>query len=143
MKVQSLADIVAFFEGFAPADIQRLTAFYTDDARFKDPFNEVQGIAAIERVFAHMFDTLDEPRFTITRQMAEGNEYWLAWDFHFSFRSIRRGQPQVVHGASHLVLAADGRIATHRDYWDAAEELYEKIPVIGTFMRWLKRRASS
>jgi len=31
----------------------------------------------------------------------------------------------------------------HRDYWDAAEELYEKLPGIGAFMRFLKRRANS
>ena len=30
-----------------------------------------------------------------------------------------------------------------RDYWDAAEELYEKLPIVGTLMRWLKRRAAS
>lgn len=38
-------------------------------------------------------------------------------------------------------LYADGRIAQHRDDWDAAEELYEKLPAIGALMRWLKRRA--
>jgi hypothetical protein len=32
-------------------------------------------------------------------------------------------------------------ITEHRDYWDAAEELYEKIPVLGGLMRWLKKRA--
>ena len=35
------------------------------------------------------------------------------------------------------------RITLHRDYWDAAEELYEKLPLLGTLMRWLKRRARS
>ncbi len=35
------------------------------------------------------------------------------------------------------------RIAMHRDWWDAAEELYEKLPVVGALMRWLKRRANS
>jgi steroid delta-isomerase len=29
---------------------------------------------------------------------------------------------------------------SHRDYWDAAGELYEQLPVIGSLMRWLKRR---
>lgn len=29
----------------------------------------------------------------------------------------------------------------HRDYWDAAEELYEKLPVLGDLMRWLRRQA--
>jgi hypothetical protein len=50
---------------------------------------------------------------------------------------------QCIRGATHLRFAADGRIAMHRDYWDAAEELYEKLPVVGTLMRWLKRRANS
>jgi hypothetical protein len=31
-------------------------------------------------------------------------------------------------------------VADHRDYWDAAEELYEKLPVLGALMRLLKRR---
>jgi hypothetical protein len=30
----------------------------------------------------------------------------------------------------------------HRDYWDAAEELYEKLPVLGGLMRFLKRAAN-
>ncbi len=50
---------------------------------------------------------------------------------------------QTIHGGSHLRLAADGRIAEHRDYWDAAEELYEKLPGVRALMRWLKRRARS
>ena len=38
--------------------------------------------------------------------------------------------------------SVDGRIVMHRDYWDVAEELYEKLPLIGALMRWLKRRAN-
>jgi hypothetical protein len=34
-------------------------------------------------------------------------------------------------------------VSLHRDYWDAAEELYEKLPVVGSVMRWLKRRANT
>jgi len=49
----------------------------------------------------------------------------------------------VVRGSSHLKLAADGRIAWHRDYWDAAEELYEKLPVLGSLMRWLRQRLAA
>jgi hypothetical protein len=32
-------------------------------------------------------------------------------------------------------------VSFHRDYWDAAEEMYEKLPVVSGLMRWLKRRA--
>jgi hypothetical protein len=49
---------------------------------------------------------------------------------------------QVIRGGSHLTLDPDGRISDHRDYWDAAEELYEKLPGLGALMRWLKRKAN-
>ena len=135
--------IAAFFENFSREHLARLHEAYTPDARFKDPFHQVRGVAAIEQIYRRMFDTLDEPVFVVTRRMSQGGECWLSWDLEFRFHSMRRHQVQVIHGASHLRLAEDGRIAAHRDYWDAAEELYEKFPVLGPFMRWLKRRASS
>jgi hypothetical protein len=41
------------------------------------------------------------------------------------------------------VFSSDGLVTLHRDYWDAAEELYEKLPVVGSVMRWLKQRVNS
>ena len=40
----------------------------------------------------------------------------------------------------YLRTTPDGRIALQRDYWDAAEELYEKLPLLGPALRWLHRR---
>jgi ketosteroid isomerase-like protein len=134
--------IIERFETLTEADLPLLVALYTPDARFKDPFNEVQGTAAISAIFAHMFHNLDAPRFVIRDVVVQGSQCFLSWDFLFSMRRFSRA-PQCIRGGSHLRLAADGRIAEHRDYWDAAEELYEKLPVVGALMRWLKRRAAS
>lgn len=134
--------IVALFEGLAPADLARLPEIYTPDARFKDPFNEVQGVAAITRIFEHMFKALEAPRFVIRDVIVQGDACFLSWDFVFRMKRFS-GAEQVIRGATHLRLAADGRIAVHRDYWDAAEELYEKLPLVGALMRWLKRRVNA
>ena len=53
-----------------------------------------------------------------------------------------RQDEQVIQGASHIRFAADGRVVYHRDYWDAAEERYGKLPVLGILMRWLRRQAA-
>ena len=90
-----------------------------------------------------MFDKLDAPRFVITGRWERPGGVILAWDFHFFMKSYEPGRERVIHGVSQLEFAADGRIRLHRDYWDAAEELYEKLPVLGTLMRFLKRRANS
>jgi len=132
------AAAIHFFESLIAADVAAMGRLYTNDARFKDPFNEVQGVAHLQRIFAHMFNTLDAPRFVVLTALVEGDHCFLTWNFVFRMK----GQTQVrrIHGSSHLRFAPDGRIAEHRDYWDAAEELYEKLPVLGSLLRLIKRR---
>ncbi len=137
-----VARIIDAFEGLTPADLPRLGEFYAPDADFKDPFNEVRGVPAIRQVFEHMYVALEAPRFVIHDVMAQGDQCVLTWDFIFRFRRFSR-EWQTVRGASHLKLDAHGLITLHRDYWDVAEELYEKLPAVGALMRWLKRRANS
>ena len=136
--------VVQLYESLSPDDLAaagRLAQVYQPQARFKDPFNQVQGLAAITAIFEHMFKTLTAPRFKIISIVAAGDEVFLSWDF--SFRRPGNRAAMTIHGASHLRFGSDGRVRSHRDYWDAAEELYEKLPLIGMLMRWLKRRAGS
>jgi ketosteroid isomerase-like protein len=137
-----VARIVTLFEQLTPADIDRLGEFYAKDARFKDPFNEVQGLAAVQGVFRHMYHALHEPRFVVRDVIAQGDQCFLSWDFLFRFKRFSSEQ-QTVRGGSQLQLDTTGLITLHRDYWDAAEELYEKLPLVGGLMRWLKKRANS
>ena len=139
----TVARIVTLFEQLTPADVATLDRFYAPQARFKDPFNEVEGVPPIQHIFGHMFAALHEPRFVVTARVVQGQQCFLTWDFLFRLKNFQQGTTQTVHGASHLVLDAQGLITLHRDYWDAAEELYEKLPVVGGLMRWLKRRANS
>lgn len=135
------AVVVELFENLSPADLDHLDRCYASDAWFKDPFNEVRGIVAITAIFRHMFVALLEPRFVVRDVMVQGNQCFLSWDFVFRMRRFNTAR-QTIRGASHLVFDINGRIASHRDYWDAAEELYEKLPLVGSLMRWLKRRAA-
>lgn len=135
------ARVVDFFETLTPASLDRLGAYYTPQAYFKDPFNEVRGIAAIRAIFNHMYDTLEQPRFVVTGCIVDGAQCFLTWNFEFRFRKFDRQRLQTVRGGSHLTFNAEGLLDVHRDYWDAAEELYEKLPLLGRLMRWLKQRA--
>jgi steroid delta-isomerase len=135
----SLDELVAYFESLTPESVADMGRYYTDDAYFKDPHNEVRRLADIQAIFSRMFEQVDAPRFRITERVAQGDTVALAWEMSFRFRQLRRGETQVIRGMSLLKLAADGRVRFHRDYWDAAEELYEKLPLLGTLMRGIKR----
>ncbi len=135
---QAMARIVAFFENLKVQDLPVLAQIYARDARFKDPFNEVRGLTEIEAIFAHMFKNVEQPHFVVQDRMAHGQQAFLTWDFRFRFHGSEAWQ--TIHGATRLQFDAHGLVVEHRDYWDAAEELYEKLPVLGALMRWLKRR---
>jgi hypothetical protein len=136
-------NLATFFETLSPQSVSRLSEIYDAQARFKDPFNEVQGLAAIEGIFRHMYVALDQPHFVVTSQVVDGSQAFLTWDFRFRFKRFDTTTLQTVRGASHVVFNEEGRVTMHRDYWDAAEELYEKLPVVGALMRWLKKRANT
>ena len=131
-----------YFETISPQSVGRIGEFYAADARFKDPFNEVRGLPEVQRIFSHMFVALERPRFVVTDSIVGENQCFLTWNFEFHLKRFDRATLQTIRGASHLKFTAAGLIDFHRDYWDAAEELYEKLPVLGGLMRWLKRRAN-
>ena len=135
-----LAALKHYFETLTPETVARMGDFYAAEAYFRDPFNEVTGLAKIEPIFAGMWESLDDPRFVIVNGVAQGSEAFLEWDFHFTVKRMRAKGTMTIHGVSHLRFAADGRVAYHRDYWDAASELYAKLPLVGGLMRWLARR---
>jgi len=128
--------LTRFYQELAPESLGRFPDFYAENAYFKDPFNEVRGVEAIQRIFAHMFKQVAEPRFVVTERLADDNSAILVWEFRY-------GKGQRIRGVSHLRFGEDGRVAYHRDYWDAAEELYAKLPVMGALMRWLQRKLAA
>jgi steroid Delta-isomerase len=135
--------VVQFFQSLQPNAVHHMGVYYTNDAYFKDPFNEVRGLDQVQRIFSHMYVALDNPHFVVTDRVVQGAQCFLIWDFKFRFKRFDTATEQTVRGTSHLRFAGDGRIHYHRDYWDAAEELYEKLPIVGSVMRWLKKRANS
>lgn len=135
----SLDRLVDFYQTLTPEAVARFPEFYADEAWFKDPFNEVRGVAAIQGIFQHMFRQVLEPRFAVIERIEAANGAALVWEFYFRMRLIGRSEMQVMRGVSHLRFDENGRVVYHRDYWDAAEELYMKLPAIGCVMRGLRR----
>ena len=140
---EAVSRVIVFFETLSPAGVAQLGELYAAEARFKDPFNDVQGVPAIRAIFAHMFESLEQPRFVVTQHVAQGQQAFLQWEFHFRMKRWRAQVPQCIHGGTLVHFDAQGRVTLHRDYWDTAEELYEKLPVLGRLMRWLRQAGST
>ena len=137
---EHLTALIEFFNHITLASTKNLSSFYTNDAYFKDPFNEVRGVEKIIPIFTHMFAQVDDPRFVVTGHVLQDEQAFLTWDFLFRMKRFSTDE-QCIRGATHIRFAHNGQVEFHRDYWDAAEELYEKLPVLGALMRGLKRMA--
>lgn len=134
--------LITFYESLSPTSVARFPEFYAADAFFKDPFNEVQGVAPIQRIFTHMFEQVADARFVVVERLLADNGAMLVWEMHFRERR-GQGQARTIHGVSHLRFDAQDKVVWHRDYWDAAAELYETLPGIGWLMRFLKRKLAA
>ncbi|MEP7154602.1 MAG: nuclear transport factor 2 family protein [Betaproteobacteria bacterium] len=139
-RSEALQRFVDYWHGLTPDAVAALDGVYTSDAYFRDPFNEVTGIAAIKHIFNDMFVRLEQPRFTIVETIEQEHGVLLVWDFDFRIKTFKPEVARRIHGTSHIRFAADGRVQYHRDYWDAAGELYEQLPLIGSLLRFLKKR---
>lgn len=136
----ALDRLVTYFESISASNVPQLVNLYTPDAFFKDPFNEVRGVEKIIHIFASMYGPLIDPKFTVRETILEGERALLVWDFTFRIRRFKPDVTRNIHGTSHIYFASDGRVNYHRDYWDAASELYAKLPIIGAVMRGLAKR---
>lgn len=137
--MNQLAQLLDWYATLTPATIGRAAQFYADDVHFRDPFNDARGVAAVETIMRHMFASSERPRFLIGECIAQGEQAFVTWRFVFELR----GQEYQVHGGTHFRFNAAGKVTLHRDYWDAAEELLQKLPLVGAPLRWLRRRFSA
>jgi steroid Delta-isomerase len=134
--------VVNFYTQLQPTSLAHMGQVYAANATFKDPFNTVQGLPAVRAIFEHMFTAYNEPRFVVTDASLQGDASFMVWDFSCVSKSKAASRLNI-HGASHLRFDAQGLISYHRDYWDAAEEVYEKLPVLGAVLRAIKKRGAA
>jgi steroid delta-isomerase len=140
--MNALDDLCVYFERLSANNLGELDAYYAIDARFKDPFHEVTGVNAIRNILRHTFDKLPGARFRVIRRFPGTDQHAvILWEMDFTMPVTR--QPTTIRGATHLSFDAEGKVTLHRDYWDAAEELYARLPVLKWLMRALARQAAA
>jgi ketosteroid isomerase-like protein len=137
-----IGDYIRFFETLSPASLDRLPALVTDDIVFRDPFNDVRGIASMRRVFERMFADVAQPRFSVSAAAREGDLAFLRWRFTGRTRGSAGGS-LTLEGVSEVHVAEDGRVWAHIDHWDAAGQVYERLPLLGWMLRRVRRRLAA
>ena len=139
---QALDRFAAFFSSFAADRIERLLEpTYAEDVWFDDTLKTVHGRPALAAYLRESAAAVADCRVTVEdRTRTESGEYLLRWKMMIRFRRLRRGVATWSVGMSHLRFDAQGRVVYQQDYWNAADGLYQHVPLLGLLIRALKRR---
>lgn len=141
MSERSLAAYAAYFESLTPESLDRIPALFAENARFKDPFNDVRGRSAIRELFVRMFASCEEPRFVVRDQCLSQDAGYLLWEMQFRPRAGgKRAATWRIEGMSRIRFTPDGQVLEHIDYWDSGSQFYARLPILGTIVRWIARR---
>lgn len=128
-----------FFERLSKDDSQKVyEQFFDQNSLFEDPFQKVVGIEKIYKVFQHMYTSLHDPKFVVVEIIEKENVAYIAWDFFYARRPD--AQQESFRGVSRIEFSEDIKVICHRDYWDAASNVYEKVPILGVVLHFIKRK---
>lgn len=136
---QRVRDLVNWYETLTPASLEDISTYYTHDAHFRDPFHEFSDRESLYLVYKTMFRSLDNPAFHIDAVITDANDSAMYWRFAFSWRK----RPITISGSSRIRFAADGRVESHVDYWDAASQVHERIPLVGPVIRATRKHLAT
>ncbi len=134
----ALKKYVTFFETLTPQRLALLGSYFAKDARFKDPYNDVEGLQSIRAVFDHMYVQVDNPKFKVIyyAMCDDGHTALLRWDMLF----YMKGKKQVISGASEIIFNKKKLVVSHIDYWDTGEYVYRKVPLLSAIIKIIEKK---
>ena len=130
---------IHFFTHLKAENLHQINDVFTSDARFKDPFNDVDGVDAIHTVFKHMFATTQQPKFIVNHYASNQQKLFIQWQFTF----LKEQKHWSIDGSSMVTFNDQDKVQEHIDYWDPAEQIYSKIGLLKPMMNFLKSRLTA
>ncbi|QSX34569.1 nuclear transport factor 2 family protein [Shewanella avicenniae] len=116
-----------------------LNDVYDDEVLFQDPLHQVRGIAALTEYFAAMYQNIDYIGFDMQQVLLVPSQAAITWRMQFQHPKLNGGRLISVDGMSFLTFS--DKVTFHRDYFDVGQMLYEQLPLLGSAVRAIKRRA--
>jgi hypothetical protein len=104
-----------------------------------DPFHTFDGdFAAMRRYFERILTALACSRFLVDDIATGSDGSYVRW--RWEWKRKPNDAVRAVPGVPHLRFDDAGKIVWHHDLFDAAEGVFEAIPLVGSVLRTIKRR---
>ncbi|TDO95849.1 nuclear transport factor 2 family protein [Marinomonas balearica] len=130
----------AFYEDVQHPQLEMIGELYAPSVRFKDPVHELQGIEFVHAYLMEMSANVEYGRFEYLDQLVDEDKAYIKWNMYFRHPKLGN-EIHEVRGMTQIQFT--DRIYFHEDVYDMGQLIYEHIPVMGTFVKMLKKRLVS
>jgi len=113
--------------------------YYHPDIEFVDPVGTIKTLEKMTSYYQHLYENLKSIEFVISKEVRNGDDIFAAWAMTMAHPRVNGGEEFTIEGASHVRLQ-DGKIIYHLDYFDLGAMIYERVPVLGMLVRYVKRK---
>lgn len=135
-------EIESFFQRVNAQNIGTIgPQFYREDIQFRDPMVSLQGRDQLITYYQKMYEGAEDVTFAFGEHLCEGDTHMLNWKMTITAPRLNHGKPFNVDGMSQIKMK-NGLAYYHRDYFDLSTMFYEKLPVVGGIVEWLKKKAT-
>ncbi|WP_105170346.1 nuclear transport factor 2 family protein [Pseudoalteromonas sp. T1lg24] len=141
-NTQHIDEFLTMYNKLDRANLSLLANIYHQDVVFIDPLHRIDGLSELTKYFSNLYENLDAGRFEMKKVLQQDNTVSLYWTMYFSHSKIKAGKEVSFDGNSYLEYR-DGKVIFHRDYFNAADMLYQHIPVLGGLINLVKKRATA
>lgn len=137
-KPAALQRFKTVFNELNTRELHRLEEIYTPDVRFIDPVHELNGLDAVRGYYRNLYEGVLSCRFDYDDEIVQNDRAAIVWTMHFEHQRFRKQGAMQLTGVSHLRFG--DHVYYHHDYFDMGAFIYERIPVLSTMIRAIKRR---
>lgn len=134
---QLIDNFKTVYEGLDTNSISSIRSIYDEDIKFIDPFHEVNGLESLVGYFSKLYANIESCEFKFVEVFTGDSSAMITWNMKFSHRSLSN---RLIEVPGSTEIRFNDKIHYHRDYFDAGKMLYENVPLIGSAIRYIKKK---
>lgn len=133
-----------FFENMTPDQVREtIESVYASDAWLYDTLVLHHGMEEIKPYFIKTAERAAGVRVEVLDVLRSGPDFYLKWSMDIDWSAFKKGKTTRSFGMSHLRFNESGKVIMHYDFWDSTNGFFEHIPLVGSIIRWIKRKVAS
>lgn len=129
-----------FFNHLNKETMDLVDDFYDQDVVFKDPLVLFSNRQPLKEYYRGLYQNVSLIRFTFENEVLSGPQCTFSWTMEMTC-GLNNGEPMSVNGISTIRFGGkEGKAVYHRDYYDMGEFVYERIPIVKSVIKLIKKK---